>query len=120
MASNALDESALRVSHCMTELLRKQPFFGNLVLRLPFRADPTHQTLASDGQDTRYSPHWVAETDAHLIETAMARVVMGCALKRHTRRGGRDPERWQTVSRRHPRALARCRVHAPARSRGPG
>ncbi len=98
MCANTLDESALRVSDCVTGLLRKQPFFGSLVLRLPLRADPTRLTLASDGQEIRYSPRWVAETDAHLIETAMARVVMACALKHHTRRRGRDAERWQTAS----------------------
>ncbi len=102
-----LGESALRVSDCVTELLRKQPFFGSLVLRLPLRADPTRKTLASDGQEIRYSPGWVAETDAHLIETAMARVVMACALKHHTRRGERDPERWQTASQLVTHALLR-------------
>ena len=107
MAANTLDESALRVSDCVTELLRKQPFFGSLVLRLPLRADPTRVTLASDGQEIRYSPDWVAETDAHLIETAMARVVMACALKHHTRRGERDPERWQTASQLVTHALLR-------------
>ncbi|MCY4485591.1 MAG: hypothetical protein OXF11_00520, partial [Deltaproteobacteria bacterium] len=86
------------MSDCVTGLLQKQPFFGSLVLRLPLRADPTRKTLASDGHEIRYSPGWVAETDAHLIETAMARVVMACALKHHTRRGERDPERWQTAS----------------------
>ena len=98
MAANVLSESALRVSDCVTGLLRKQPFFGSLVLRLPLRADPTRQTLASDGKEILYSPRWVAETDAHLIETAMARVMMACALKHHTRRGERDPERWQMAS----------------------
>ncbi len=107
MAANALDESALRMSDCVTELLRKQPFFGSLVLRLPLRADPTRKTLASDGREIRYSPDWVAETDAHLIETAMARVVMACALKHHTRRGERDPERWQTASQLVTHALLR-------------
>ena len=107
MAVNVLGESALRMSDCVTELLRKQPFFGSLVLRLPLRADPTRKTLASDGQEIRYSPGWVAETDAHLIETAMARVVMACALKHHTRRGERDPERWQTASQLVTHALLR-------------
>ena len=107
MAANALDESSLRMSDCVTELLRKQPFFGSLVLRLPLRADPTRRTLASDGREIRYSPGWVAETDAHLIETAMARVVMACALKHHTRRGERDPERWQTASQLVTHALLR-------------
>ena len=107
MAAKVLSESALRMSDCVTELLRKQPFFGSLVLRLPLRADSTRRTLASDGAEIRYSPDWVAETDAHLIETAMARVVMACALKHHTRRGGRDPERWQTASQFVTHALLR-------------
>ena len=98
MAARVLSESALRVSDCVTELLRKQPFFGSLVLRLPLRPDPSRETLATDGHEIRYSPRWVAETEAHLIETAMARVVMACALKHHTRRGERDPERWQMAS----------------------
>ncbi|MYK90143.1 MAG: hypothetical protein F4018_18365 [Acidobacteria bacterium] len=91
-------ESARRVSACVTELLRKQPFFGSLALRLPLRADPSRKTLASDGREIRYSPAWVAETAAHAIETAIARAVLACALKHHTRRGDREPERWQRAS----------------------
>ena len=107
MAARVLSESALRVSDCVTELLRRQPFFGSLVLRLPLRPDSTRETLATDGHEIRYSPQWVANTDAHLIETAMARVVMACALKHHTRRGGRDPERWQMASQLVTHALIR-------------
>ena len=107
MAARVLSESAVRVSDCVTELLRKQPFFGSLVLRLPLRPDPTRETLATDGHEIRYSPRWIAETEAHLIETAMARVVMACALKHHTRRGGRDPERWQMASQLVTHALIR-------------
>ena len=107
MSARVLGESALRVSDCVTELLRKQPFFGSLVLRLPLRPDPTRETLATDGQEIRYSPRWVADTDSHLIETAMARVVMACALKHHTRRGERVPERWQMASQLVTHALIR-------------
>ena len=107
MAARVLGESAIRVSGCVTELLRKQPFFGSLVLRLPLRPDPTRETLATDGHEIRYSPRWVAETEAHLIETAMARVVMACSLKHHTRRGERDPERWQMASQLVTHALIR-------------
>ena len=107
MSARVLSESALRVSDCVTELLRKQPFFGSLVLRLPLRPDPTRETLATDGYEIRYSPRWVAETASHLIETAMARVVMACALKHHTRRGDRGPERWQRASQLVTHALIR-------------
>ena len=98
MAGRTHRESAERVSRCVTALLREQPFFGSLALRLPIRADASRETLASDGREIRYSPQWVAETDAHVIETAIARVVLACALKHHTRRGERDPERWQRAS----------------------
>ena len=94
----ARSESARRVSDCVTALLRDQPFFGSLALRLPIRPDATRETLASDGKDIRYAPQWVADTDADRIKTALARVVLACALKHHTRRGGRDPERWQRAS----------------------
>ena len=107
MAARVQTESAQRTSDCVTELLRKQPFFGSLALRLPLRADPSRETLASDGLEIRYSPRWVAATDAHVIETAMARVVMACALKHHTRRGERDPERWQLASQLVTHALIR-------------
>ena len=107
MSARVLSESALRVSDCVTELLRKQPFFGSLTLRLPLRPDATRETLATDGHEIRYSPRWVAETASHLIETAMARVVMACALKHHTRRGERDPERWQRASQLVTHALIR-------------
>ena len=92
------DESARRVSDCVTALLTEQPFFGSLSLRLPLRPDPTRETLASDGRELRYSPAWVARTDADRIKAAVARVVFACALKHHTRRGERDPGRWQRAS----------------------
>ena len=94
------DESARRVSDCVGALLTEQPFFGSLALRLPIRPDPTRETLASDGRELRYSPAWVARTDADRIKAAVARVVFACALKHHTRRGGRDPGRWQRASQR--------------------
>ena len=91
-------ESARRVSDCVTALLRDQPFFGSLALRLPIRPDAARKTLASDGREIRYSPDWVANTDADLIKTAIGRVVLACALKHHTRRGEREPGRWQQAS----------------------
>ena len=43
-------------------------------------------------------PAWVVETDADRIKTSLARVILACALKYHTRRGEHDPERWQQAS----------------------
>ena len=98
MSLRARRESARRISDCVTALLRDQPFFGSLALRLPIRADAGRETLASDGHEIRYAPQWVADTDADLIKTAIGRVVLACALKHHTRRGEREPARWQRAS----------------------
>ena len=73
MAARVASESARRISGCVTALLREQPFFGSLALRLPIRADASRETVASDGREIRYSPRWVAEAQAHVIKTAMAR-----------------------------------------------
>ena len=121
MAARVLGESALRVSDCVTELLRKQPFFGSLVLRLPLRPDPTRETLATDGQEIRYSPQ------------------LGCgdrgAPDRDRDGAGGDGVRTQAphppgrarpraladgLAARHPCAHSRRRVHAAARRRGLG
>ena len=91
-------EPGRRLSDCVTSLLRDHPFFGSLVLRLPLVADPSRKTLASDGLDVRYNPEWVEATGADPIRTALARVVLACGLKHHTRRGERHPERWQRAS----------------------
>ena len=56
MATRVQTESAQRTSDCVTELLRKQPFFGSLALRLPLRADPSRETLASDGHEIATRP----------------------------------------------------------------
>ena len=60
MAARVTSESARRVSGCVTALLREQPFFGSLALRLPNRADASRETVASDGREIRYSPRWIA------------------------------------------------------------
>ena len=100
-------ESAHRLSKSVTELLRAQPFFGSLALRLPLRMDNSRTTLASDGNEIRYSPEWIAQTPADQIQTAIARIVLACALKHHTRRAERDPQRWQHASQLTTHALLR-------------
>ena len=122
MSSRVLAESALRVSDCVTELLRQATVFREPRAEAP--ASPRlrrRETLATDGHEIRYSPRWVAETDSHLIETSMARVVMACALKHYTRRGERDPERWQMASQLVTHgAHSRRRLHPAAGRRGMG
>ena len=98
MSARTAKEAGTRLSKCVTALLHDQPFFGNLTLRLPLRPDLTRRTIASDGQEIRFSPSWVVDTEADLVKTALARIVTACALKHHTRRRDRNPQVWQLAS----------------------
>ena len=98
MRAQIRTDAARRLSQCMGALLRDQPYFATLALRLNLRPDPSRSTLASDGHTIRYAPEWILDTPAELIKTAIARVVLACSLKHHTRRADRDPIRWQLAS----------------------
>lgn len=112
MAARPATESARRVSGCVTELLRTQPFFGSLALRLPIRPDPSRKTLASDGQEIRYSPQWIAQTEAHRVETAIARVVLAlCPEASHPSPGPGSRALAGRFATGHPRPAARSRIH---------
>ena len=63
--------------------------------------------IAARPQAERFHRYTIADTHAHIIETAMPRVVIACALKHHTRRGAQDPERWQLTSQLVTHALLR-------------
>ena len=88
-------DEARRVRHTLRGLLASHPYFGSLALRLPIMADPSRENIASDGQSLRFNPTWVAQNTADDIKVRIADVVLGCALKHHTRRGERDYGRWQ-------------------------
>ena len=91
-------DSYRRMRACLSGLLDSQPFFGSMALSLPLKADFKRRTLASDGETIWFNPAWVSMTQADDIRTAMARVVLACALKHHTRRGERQYKRWQRAS----------------------
>ena len=116
-----MDESRRRVSDCVTALLREQPFFGSLALRLPIRADAGRETLASDGRDIRYSPEWVADTNADLIKTALGR--RGAGLRAQAPHEKGRPGSGALAARlaaRHARAPAGRGLRPAARRRGLG
>ena len=91
-------KSAKRVRAVMRSLITEQPFFGNLCLKMPLVEDSKLETIGGDGQVFRYNPEWINTNKADKIKFAMARIVTGCALKHHTRRGERDKNIWNQAS----------------------
>ena len=86
--------SEVRIRKARTSLLLDHPFFGTLLFRLKARPCASVETMATDGISLLYNPAFVDTlTSGELIGT-LAHEVMHPALQHHTRRGGRDPRRW--------------------------
>ena len=121
MAAHARSESARRVSDCVTALLRDQPFFGSLALRLPIRPTKPARPWPATAKTSATRPSGWQTRMPITSRPRWRRVVLACALKHHTRRGGRDPGALATgLAAGHPRPAARRRLHSAARGRGLG
>src|SRR6201987_4650720 len=86
--------NAVCIQKARTVLLLDHPFFGTLLFRLGARAYGSIATMASDGVSLYFNPEFVEGlSSAELIGT-VAHECMHPALQHHTRRGGRNPRRW--------------------------
>ena len=81
-------------ANARSALLVGAPFWGVLALRLAPIADPTIETMETDGVSIRYNPDFVAGLPRAILRTLIAHETMHCAALHHTRRDGRDPQRW--------------------------
>ena len=85
---------AVRIQKARTALLLDHPFFGSLLFRLGGLASNSIQTMATDGVSLFYNPAFVDTLNAAELAGVLAHEVMHPALQHHTRRGDRDPNRW--------------------------
>ena len=77
-------------------LLANNMFFGAAVLE--FDKAPKNEegvTVQCDGETLFYNEEWVNSQGTDTIKCEIARMILGCSLKHHTRRGERDPNLWQ-------------------------
>ena len=86
--------SVVRIQKVRTTLLLDHPFFGSLLFRLGARAHNSIATMATDGVSLFFNPDFVETLTAAELAGVLAHEVMHPALQHHTRRGGRDPKRW--------------------------
>lgn len=77
-------------------LINEFPFFGELglALRLVEAPDLPTKTLATDGKRLFYNPDWVASTPERFIMSGLAHETVHYALQHVSRRGDREPKRW--------------------------
>ncbi len=86
--------SDLRIQKARTTLLLDHPFFGTLLFRLGGRPSRSIATMATDGVSLFYNPEFVDTLNAAELAGVLAHEVMHPALQHHTRRGDRNPARW--------------------------
>jgi predicted metal-dependent peptidase len=75
-------------------LLVGAPFWGVLSLRLAPIEDASIGTMRTDGVSIRFNPNFVAGLSQAVLRGTIAHETMHCAALHHTRRGARDPRRW--------------------------
>jgi predicted metal-dependent peptidase len=86
--------SVVRIQKARTTLLLDHPFFGTLLFRLGAQPRSSIATMATDGVSLYFNPQFVETLSAAEIAGTLAHEVMHPALQHHTRRGGRNPRRW--------------------------
>lgn len=86
--------SEVRIQKARTTLLLDHPFFGTLLFRLGGKASRSVATMATDGVSLFYNPEFVDTLNAAELAGVLAHEVMHPALQHHTRRGDRNPARW--------------------------
>jgi predicted metal-dependent peptidase len=83
-----------QMTKARANLLMEQPFFGSLALRLTVIEDPSIKTACCDGRSLRYNPSFIEGLDIAETKGLIAHEVMHSALGHTTRRGNRNPRKW--------------------------
>jgi predicted metal-dependent peptidase len=82
-------------------LIVSQPFFGTLALNLTMMevaAEHGIETMATDGRFMYFNPEFVNRLNEEEIKGVTAHEVWHCALRHMTRRGHRDPTKWNLAT----------------------
>lgn len=94
------EDKAMRlIRRARTELMSTHPFWGDLAFGMPIKVDSTLNppTAATDGEGLFYHPDFVNSLSLDELVFVTGHEVLHAALLHLTRRGGRDPMRWNVA-----------------------
>ncbi len=80
------------------ELLRKVPFYGDVLMRLPLVANPSIPTARTDGRRIEYSPAFFQKLNAGQQHFVLLHEVFHVLLFHCRRNGDKDPRLWNTAA----------------------
>lgn len=87
-------EALKKLTKARAAMIMDQPFFGSLALRLLLVEDNNIKTLAVDGKHVFYNADFIKSLSHELTKSAMAHEVGHCIYDHLSRRGARDPQKW--------------------------
>ena len=93
-----IEEARKKVVKVRANLILEQPFFGSLALKLRVVPDIACQTLWVDGVRMGFSPEFVTNLRFEELKGAVCHEVMHCACAHMSRRGDRNPKKWNVAA----------------------
>lgn len=81
-----------------TDLIIKHPFFASILFSMPIIEDTNVKTLATNGEEVRYNPEFIKTLSMSETVFVLAHEVMHCVFHHMTRRGTRNPNRWNIAA----------------------
>ena len=80
------------------DMLRKMPFYGDVVMRLPFEANPRIRTACTDGSRIEYNPAFLRSMTAGQRNYVLMHEVFHVLLFHCRRSRDKDPRLWNTAA----------------------
>lgn len=91
-------DSDFAVKRFRMEMLRKMPFYGDIVMRLPFVPNHDIPTARTDGRKIEYSPLFFENLSPGQRNFVLLHEVFHVLLFHCKRTEGRDPKLWNTAA----------------------
>ena len=92
------EETTLRLEASLVRLRTRQPFFGALALFLETHLDESISTACTNGRWVRFNPQFVESIKPRELDGVMVHEILHAALRHCSRRGDRDPLRWNVAA----------------------
>ena len=98
MEANLMKVAAERIAKARAELILSRTFYGVLVGQVIRSLRTDIPTMATNGKQHFYNPTFIAELSQEELLAVQAHESEHDARRHHTRRGGRDPVKWNIAT----------------------
>ena len=88
----------MEIKRFKMDLLRKMPFYGDIVMRLPFIENPNISTARTNGGKIEYNPEFLLAQTRGQRNFILMHEVFHVLLFHYKRNGERNPKLWNTAA----------------------